>query len=305
MDSTSTRAETTNGLSTDVLLSLTPVQNNTDTLVKHCKDILMSYLINQSHIKDAFFPDEKLNRIRDEEIIDSDWFDFEFLGNLLMFKNVYHIKDTYKINKMVDGKTVEELLKDICSSSDWKKLGFNIYTSLFPDFVKDRLTNLTFRKFMENGAYWARELSQKMLGQNWVYSVLHPLTKGNYTEGQFRRDMNIQFMKLHLLDPQSVMITFMELQRVLPKMSLDLVTTDYLGGPIIFDKQISDSITKAVNKATSPTHASKLSLDELEIFYGEAVIKFITSHGKDFGIWTGYSPDNRKISRFKDRCIIL
>ena len=68
---------------------------------------------------------------------------------------------------------------------------------------------------------------------------------------------------------------------------------------------LRDDVALAVSKATYAQRLSRLSLEEVELFYGVAVVEFITAHAKDLGIWTGKYPDNKRISNFSDRCSLM
>ena len=52
-----------------------------------------------------------------------------------------------------------------------------------------------------------------MINSQWIYSLLRGIVKGQYSESDYNKDMNIYFLKLHLLDPKSVFPTFHHLQK--------------------------------------------------------------------------------------------
>ncbi|KAH3878271.1 hypothetical protein DPMN_002159 [Dreissena polymorpha] len=58
------------------------------------------------------------------------------------------------------------------------------------------------------------------------------IVRGHVTEEEYNTAMNTLFVKLHMLDPQSVIPTFHLLNhiRALPECNLELATRDYLGG---------------------------------------------------------------------------
>jgi hypothetical protein len=55
---------------------------------------------------------------------------------------------------------------------------------------------------------WAAQLSGRMKNSKWLYSIVRPVVQGQYTQEDYNRDMNILFIKLHLLDPATVMPTY-------------------------------------------------------------------------------------------------
>ncbi len=61
--------------------------------------------------------------------------------------------------------------------------------------------------------HWADQLSEKIRDSNWLYSVVRPVVQGQYNENQYNRDMNLLFIKLHLLDPTAVFPAFSHLRK--------------------------------------------------------------------------------------------
>ncbi|KAH3809284.1 hypothetical protein DPMN_137646 [Dreissena polymorpha] len=74
--------------------------------------------------------------------------------------------------------------------------------------------------------------------------------------------MNTLFVKLHMLDPQSVVPTFHLLNhiRALPECNLELAIRDYLGGPLDA-AALSAHARTTVTKEAMPS-VSRMSLDK-------------------------------------------
>lgn len=59
--------------------------------------------------------------------------------------------------------------------------------------------------------YWAAQLADKLNDTQWLHKFLHP--GGKQSEKIRKRDLNIFFVKLHLLDPTTVFPAFQTLQK--------------------------------------------------------------------------------------------
>ena len=85
---------------------------------------------------------------------------------------------------------------------------------------------------------------------------------------------------------------------------MELVTTTYVGEP--FDwKDIRDEVEAQIYRPTLPSNAPKFSLEDIELYYGVQVTEFIMQVPRELGLWTGEYPDNKRLSTFRDRCIIM
>ena len=56
-------------------------------------------------------------------------------------------------------------------------------------------------------------LSEKIKDTQWLYSVVRPMGQGQYNDSKYNRDMNLLFIKLHLLDPTSVFPAYDQLRK--------------------------------------------------------------------------------------------
>ena len=58
---------------------------------------------------------------------------------------------------------------------------------------------------------WAERLISHVSDPAWTRAVHQRMVRGRYSEEQYNRDMNALFVKLHLLDPQSVIPAYQHL----------------------------------------------------------------------------------------------
>ena len=61
--------------------------------------------------------------------------------------------------------------------------------------------------------HWADSLSEKIKDTQWLYSLVRPVVRGQYSDTQYNRDMNLLFIKLHLLDPTAVFPAYDHLRK--------------------------------------------------------------------------------------------
>lgn len=87
-------------------------------------------------------------------------------------------------------------------------------------------------------------------------------------------------------------------------MNLELATRNYLE-----DKLDSSSIQRdvecAISKTSVPLNVSRLSLSDVDIFYGVEVDDFIVTECRNLGFWTGSRPDNCRTSKVRERCRVM
>ena len=92
---------------------------------------------------------------------------------------------------------------------------------------------------------------------------------------------------------------------VVPDLNLELVTTNYLGGPLDWSL-VQNDVEAALQRPTYPNNNNpRLSVKEIEVYYGLEVLEFIMSEAKKRDLWTGKHPDNRRVSQLKDRCVVM
>jgi hypothetical protein len=60
---------------------------------------------------------------------------------------------------------------------------------------------------------WAAALSARLTESKHIYALLRPVLTGIGAEGDYNRDLNVTFIKLHLLDPTTVLPTYCTLSK--------------------------------------------------------------------------------------------
>jgi hypothetical protein len=90
----------------------------------------------------------------------------------------------------------------------------------------------------------------------------------------------------------------------LPAVNLELATRNYLDGPLDWTALQRD-VGSAISKPSLPHNASRLSLNDVEVYYGVEVEEFVVTECRNMGLWTGRRPENYKTSKLKDRCKIM
>lgn len=90
----------------------------------------------------------------------------------------------------------------------------------------------------------------------------------------------------------------------LPSVNLELATRNYLGGPFDSD-DFKPEVLIAMSKESMPLNVSKLSLSDVELFYGVEVDEFIVTSCRNIGVWSGQRADNKKTSKPFERCLIM
>ncbi|XP_041362118.1 uncharacterized protein LOC121378084 [Gigantopelta aegis] len=254
---------------------------------------------------DTFFPTATAHPLLDG--LDVGSFPLTKLATALVAQTITRCKDEFKFHATLKKDAVETYLRDVYESLQWKKLGFSLYAQVYPEIVRDAKTGICFKDFLGDESHiWAEKLITHITEPSWTREMLKLIVKGKYSEEEYNRDMNVLFVKLHLLDPQSVIPAFQFLlnQRALPAVNLELATRNYLGGPLDHHV-IKPEVETALRKPSVPLNVSRLSLDEVEIFYGVRVDEFIVTECRNIGFWSGRRPENYKMSKLKERCAIM
>ncbi|XP_052216338.1 uncharacterized protein LOC127834504 [Dreissena polymorpha] len=209
---------------------------------------------------------------------------------------------------MIEKNNLENVLTELYTSVHWKKFGFSMYCALYPSVVRDARTNISLQDFIDDdGPEWAERIIERMTEPSWTMGWVQKKVRGHVTEEKYNTAMNTLFVKLHMLDPQSVIPTFHLLNhiRALPECNLELATRDYLGGPLDA-AALSAHARTAVTKETMPSNGvSRMSLDKIEVFYGIDVEEFIMTEARKVGVWNGRRPDNKRTSDLQDRCSVM
>ncbi|KAL4218159.1 hypothetical protein ACF0H5_022895 [Mactra antiquata] len=292
-------------LTLDILQHMTPIRGETDIVKEAARDLLLNCIQIDPSVHHVFFPDVvKDKRITNEE---RRGFPIEKLAVAMVTEAISKCNDKYKFHCMIDKDELHHTLVDVYESIHWKKLGFCLYTKLYPTVVYDIKSKITLQDYIDDdGPGWAEKLIETLTKPSWVKYWMKKIVHGQVTVEEYNTEMNGLLLKLHLLDPQSVIPTFYLLNniRALPSCNLELTTKNYLGGHLdscILMKQVK----QAVCKESCPLNVSKLSLDDIDLYYGIEVEEFILSYGRVYGIWNGKKPDNKVKSYFRDRCCLM
>lgn len=292
-------------LTLDILQSLTPYKNGVDTVTEAARDLLINCLQTEAVVHEIFFP----HVIKDTRLTVDDLrgFPIETLAIAIVAEAISECRDQFKFHCTIEKNYLHDKLRDIYTSLHWKKLGFSLYTKLYPKVVKDEKSGVCLQDFInDDGQSWAERILVNITDSSWTMKWVQKIVRGLCTEEDYNNEMNALFVKLHLLDPQSVIPAFHFLlnQRALPAVNLELATRNYLGGrldcaPVI--KFVQDAILKE----SLPVNVSKLSLNEIELFYGVEVDEFIVTECRNLGVWNGNRPTNQRISKATDRCSVM
>ncbi|CAL1544938.1 unnamed protein product [Lymnaea stagnalis] len=294
-------------LTIDILQSLTPFHTDgSDNVTRASRDVLISLVKTEPRIHDVFFSD--FEAAPEAKLVDLRSFPLATFATLFLAEAITKLKDPYNFHGAISEGVVGNKLREIYESLQWKKLGFQIYTLVYPDVVKDAKTNVSLRDFMtSDGHIWAEKLVNSVYESSWTRTIHQKIVKGKYSEQMYNRDMNALFVKLHLLDPQSVIPAYQFLlnQRALPIVNLELATRNYLGGPLECTV-IQKDVERAEHKSSAPVHISRLSLNtDVDVHHGIEVDEFIVTECRNLGLWAGTRPDNFKSVKAKDRCRMM
>ncbi|KAH3740162.1 uncharacterized protein LOC127850883 [Dreissena polymorpha] len=295
-----------NGLTLDVLQSLTPFKNGVDLVAQESRDLLLNCIKLHPSVHEVFFPEVKKDlRITDEDLRG---FPIHSLAVAVICEVISKGDDPYKFYCMIEKNNLENVLTELYTNVHWKKLGFSMYCALYPSVVRDARTNISLQDFIDDdGPEWAERIIERMTEPSWTMGWVQKIVRGHVTEEEYNMAMNTLFVKLHMLDPQSVIPTFHLLNhiRALPECNLELATRDYLGGPLDA-VALSAHARTAVTKETMPSNGtSRMSLDKIEVFYGIDVDEFIMTEARKVGVWNGRRPDNKRTSDLQDRCSVM
>ncbi|XP_064597490.1 uncharacterized protein LOC135463951 [Liolophura sinensis] len=293
-------------LQLETLQALSPLdKNGRDVVSEASRKLFMNFVKTEPCVHGVFFKETEEDP--EKKHIGRRVFNWPKFATAFVASALIKMKDAYKFHSMLKKDKIEEDLRAMYEGLPWKKIGFQIYTHLYPTVVMDETKQVCLEDYIEDGGHeWAERLMADITSPDWMKKTMRRLIKGHYSDEEYNRDMNVLFVKLHLLDPQSVIPAYQYLLscRALPAVNLELATRNYLGGPFEW-KSVRKEIESAVNCPSLPMNVSRLSLDDLEIYYGVQVDEFIVTECRNHGFWTGERPDNRRTSKFKDRCQLM
>ncbi|KAL5014515.1 hypothetical protein ScPMuIL_008785 [Solemya velum] len=292
-------------LTIERLLELTPYKNGIDIVSEEARNLLINCVKMSTSVHDIFFP----NCIADPrtEHVDTRGFHVDNLAVALVAQALSRKKDSHKFHSMIEKEIVEEFLTDVYQSLQWKKMGFSLYTLLYLEVVKDEKTGVSIQDFIDSGGHvWAEKLLAYIMEPQWTQQWMLKIVRGQCSDEDYNQAMNELFVKLHLLDPQAVIPAFQLLlnQKALPTVNLELATRNYLEDKLD-SSSIQNYVDSAVSKTSVPMNVSRLSLSDVDIFYGVEVDDFIVTECRNLGFWTGSRPDNCRISKVRERCRVM
>ncbi|KAL3892203.1 hypothetical protein ACJMK2_004435 [Sinanodonta woodiana] len=299
------KKETDERLTLDILQSLSPFEDGKDKVTEAARTLLLNCLKMEPHVHDVFFPEA----LKDHRIDPRDLrgFPLKKLATALVAQAISGIKNDQKFYGTIDRSELDSVLNDVYDSLHWKKLGFSLYTKLYPEEVRDAKTNISLTDYIEDdGHNWAERLLATIMDPRWTLLRMQHIIRGLETEEEYNREMNALFVKLHLLDPQSVIPAYQFLlnQKALPAVNLELATRNYLGGPLN-PACIEKDVAAALLKTSMPMNVSRLSLNDIEVFSGVEVDEFIVTECRNIGVWNGTRPNNIHKSKVTDRCCVM
>ena len=90
----------------------------------------------------------------------------------------------------------------------------------------------------------------------------------------------------------------------LPECNLELATRNYLGGALDCTSLV-EPVRQAATRESRANNVSKLSLDEIDMFFGIETEEFLMTDIRELGVWNGRRPDNKRVSKMQDRCVVM
>ncbi|GAB1603091.1 uncharacterized protein LOC115215876 [Argonauta hians] len=298
---------TSKKLNIETLYNLSPYdKKGRDRSQEAARILLINAIKMEPNVHDIFFPDTKPNPLYQE--IHQTNFSLCNLSTALVAEAISENKDEFRFYSTIKRTEIIRYLNGIYTGLPWKKLGFYLYTLVYPQIVKEESSKICFKDFLESGSRsdWAEQLLQWLQQPQWTRLTMKRIITGRCSEEQYNTEMNNMFVKFHLLDPTYVMkaYIFLNQQKALPQVHLELVSRNYLGGFLDWTS-VKEGINKAIHMPSPFDASSQLSLDINDVFYGVRVDEFIMTECQNIGVWSGKRPHNRKVERRKDRCLVM
>lgn len=311
----------------ETLFLLSPLAaDGSDKVSLVCRELLLDYLALQAALRPVF--GELLKQ--DTLTVDSSdlsraqinvylrkldkycEFDFERLATLLLAQAVLqycnddaHAHDLQlkaKLCRMVNADCLRNALDTVYKSTAWKKLGFYSYAMVFPHVV--HCGSAYFSHYCDQSAPWGKLLLDRVADPHWLRNLHRLMQLEPAKQGDYRKDFNVQMVKLHLLDPPSVWIAYEKARQIVPQLQLELVTTDYLGGPLDVGlyKSYLDTIGEASRGGLSSIFRSDVDDSLTALMH---IVETLATEGKRYGIWSGYQLTRAEIIRESNSCTLL
>lgn len=108
-------------LNVETLYNLSPYRDGVDEVSEYARSILINAVKVEPHVHDTFFPNETPDLLL--EFLDTRGFPMDKLATGLVAESISKIKDQYKFHQMIDNSSLQDLLREIYNSLQWKKLG--------------------------------------------------------------------------------------------------------------------------------------------------------------------------------------
>jgi len=124
-------SDITTTLTLDALMGMTSVVNGQDIVQLASRHAFFSHVKRQPAVRDVFFPSSSRQPLADNwspEVAallqdDVTWFDFSRYSVLYVAQAVCSLRDKFLVHTMLEEDIVNEQLKAMHDSSDWKKIG--------------------------------------------------------------------------------------------------------------------------------------------------------------------------------------
>jgi len=118
-------------LTLDALMAMTSVVNGQDIVQLAARHALLSHVKRQPAVRDVFFLTSSRQPVVDSwspelaAVLQGDvtWFDFSRYSVLYVAETICKLRDEFLIHTMLEEDIVNEQLKAMHDSSDWKKIG--------------------------------------------------------------------------------------------------------------------------------------------------------------------------------------
>ena len=110
-------------LTLDALLAMTPILNGQDLVRLAARHLFLCHVKYQPSVRDIFFPDH-CNDATYGDVIDSiSRFNFDQYAILYVCQAICKLGDEYKIHTLLNEDVIDNKLKALYASPEWKKIG--------------------------------------------------------------------------------------------------------------------------------------------------------------------------------------
>ena len=128
---TSSPCSDTMTLTLNALMTMTSVVNGQDIVQLASRHAFISHVKRQPSVRDVFFPTSSRQALADSwspevaAVLQDDvtWFDFSRYSVLCVAQAICKLRDKFLVHTMLEEDIIDEQLKAMHDSSDWKKIG--------------------------------------------------------------------------------------------------------------------------------------------------------------------------------------